>query len=207
MWHFVWVASHGITVTLKCLPVIQLNHYKRCKVKFKFCSHFIHLRTVKFKVKSASGLFRRFMKPKSFPHAGRHFRKSTTKGDRKHEFVPTNLHLQRIWVENESLRRAGFFDTYTHGAFTAMAHKHQPGLIKWGLGCSILQWFVLYRKSRIAIRAGISGPKFSSLRLRIRLRRKAILVPKAAFQVEFHSIFGREKNTDCMRHTVPIQVT
>ncbi|XP_059080345.1 inositol polyphosphate-4-phosphatase type I A-like isoform X1 [Tigriopus californicus] len=57
------------------------------------------------------------------------FRKSTQKSDKTFEFVPTNLHLQRMWVQNESLRKSGFYDTFTHGAFTAMAQK-SPGLIK-----------------------------------------------------------------------------
>ena len=60
---------------------------------------------------------------------GLNFRKSTLKGDRTYEFVPTNLHLQRMWVENESLRKSAFFDIFSHGAFTAFAQK-SPGLIK-----------------------------------------------------------------------------
>lgn len=57
------------------------------------------------------------------------FRKSTSKSDRTHEFVPVNLHLQRMWAESESLRKEGHFDVVTHGAFTAFAQKG-PGLIK-----------------------------------------------------------------------------
>ena len=56
-------------------------------------------------------------------------RKSVQKGEKKFEFVPTNLHLQRMWVENDSLRKSGFYDTFTHGAFTAFCQK-SPGLIK-----------------------------------------------------------------------------
>ena len=57
------------------------------------------------------------------------FRLSTQKGEKKYEFVPTNLHLQRLWVVNDSLRKSGFYDTFTHGAFTSFGHK-SPGLIK-----------------------------------------------------------------------------
>eukprot|EP00095_Tigriopus_kingsejongensis_P011180 maker-scaffold456_size166325-snap-gene-0.28 protein:Tk11180 transcript:maker-scaffold456_size166325-snap-gene-0.28-mRNA-1 annotation:"type i inositol- -bisphosphate 4-phosphatase-like" len=56
-------------------------------------------------------------------------RKSTQKSDKTFEFVPTNLHLQRMWVQNESLRKTGYYDIHTHGAFTAMTQK-SPGLIK-----------------------------------------------------------------------------
>ena len=56
-------------------------------------------------------------------------RKSTQKGERHFEFVPTNLHLQRLWVENDSLRKSGAFDIVTHGAFTSFGDK-SPGLIK-----------------------------------------------------------------------------
>ncbi|CAB4066700.1 unnamed protein product [Lepeophtheirus salmonis] len=55
--------------------------------------------------------------------------KSSAKSDVMHEFVPTNYHLQRIWVENESLRKADFFDTSTVGSFTSFGNK-SPGLIK-----------------------------------------------------------------------------
>ena len=57
------------------------------------------------------------------------FRRSTQKGEKKYEFVPTNLHLQRMWVVNDSLRKSGFYDTFTHGAFTSFGQK-SPGLIK-----------------------------------------------------------------------------
>ena len=50
------------------------------------------------------------------------------KGEKMYEFVPTNLHLQRMWVENDSLRKSGFYDTFTHGAFTAFAQK-SPGVM------------------------------------------------------------------------------
>ena len=60
---------------------------------------------------------------------GPDFRKSIYKNDPTYEFVPTNFHLQRLWVENESLRKSDFYDTFTFGAFTALAQK-SPGLIK-----------------------------------------------------------------------------
>ena len=61
---------------------------------------------------------------------GPNFRKSTAKESRTYEFVPTNLHLQRMWVENDSLRKVGTYDIFTHGAFTSMANRKEPGLIK-----------------------------------------------------------------------------
>ncbi len=60
---------------------------------------------------------------------GRDLRKSVQKGERSFEFVPTNLVLQRMWADNESLRKTGCFDTFTHGAFTQFGLK-SPGLIK-----------------------------------------------------------------------------
>uniref|UniRef100_A0A0K2UL75 Type I inositol3,4bisphosphate 4phosphatase-like [Bombus impatiens] n=1 Tax=Lepeophtheirus salmonis TaxID=72036 RepID=A0A0K2UL75_LEPSM len=62
-------------------------------------------------------------------YKGPNYRKSSAKSDVMHEFVPTNYHLQRIWVENESLRKADFFDTSTVGSFTSFGNK-SPGLIK-----------------------------------------------------------------------------
>ena len=53
------------------------------------------------------------------------------KGERKFEFVPTNLHLQRMWAANQTLRKERAFDVVTHGAFTAFAQKNKSqGLIK-----------------------------------------------------------------------------
>ena len=47
------------------------------------------------------------------------------------EFAPINLHLQRMWAQNESLRRSGFYDIMTVGAFAAntLGFK-QGGLVK-----------------------------------------------------------------------------
>ena len=61
--------------------------------------------------------------------AGPNFRKSSDKDKQDFEFVPVNLHLQRMWVENDSLRKSGTYDTITHGAFTSIPIK-SPGLIK-----------------------------------------------------------------------------
>ena len=63
--------------------------------------------------------------------AGPSFKRSSLNADQTYEFVPTNLHLQRIWVENESLRKSGLYDIKTVGAFTAGAQKtDSEGLIK-----------------------------------------------------------------------------
>lgn len=60
------------------------------------------------------------------------FRQSSSKGDPTHEFVPLNLHLQRIWGQNESLHKSGFHDNITVGAFTAYAQGYENGgLIRW----------------------------------------------------------------------------
>ncbi|XP_050541345.1 inositol polyphosphate-4-phosphatase type I A isoform X2 [Daktulosphaira vitifoliae] len=59
------------------------------------------------------------------------FKPSSRKNDRTLEFVPTNLHLQRIWVQNDTLKKSGFYDIITVGAFTAHSHKSKTGgLIK-----------------------------------------------------------------------------
>ena len=62
---------------------------------------------------------------------GRFFKPSSRKGDRMLEFAPVNLHLQRMWVQNDTLRKSGFYDIVTVGAFTAHSHKSKNGgLIK-----------------------------------------------------------------------------
>jgi len=45
----------------------------------------------------------------------------------EYEFVPVNLHLQRIWAQNETLRKSGFHDVITVGAFTAYALGYEQG--------------------------------------------------------------------------------
>ena len=64
-------------------------------------------------------------------YPGPNFKKSSLKGDPTYEFVPTNLHLQRVWAQNESLRKAAFHDIHTVGAFNAFAQKTKSqGLIR-----------------------------------------------------------------------------
>lgn len=64
-------------------------------------------------------------------HRGSLFKASSRKSDRSLEFAPVNLHLQRMWVHNDTLNKAGFYDIITVGAFTAHSHKSKNGgLIK-----------------------------------------------------------------------------
>nr|XP_015834055.1 PREDICTED: type I inositol 3,4-bisphosphate 4-phosphatase [Tribolium castaneum] len=64
-------------------------------------------------------------------HKGSFFKPSSRKLDRSLEFAPVNLHLQRMWVHNDTLNKAGFYDWITVGAFTAHSHKSKNGgLIK-----------------------------------------------------------------------------
>ncbi|XP_067004000.2 inositol polyphosphate-4-phosphatase type I A [Anabrus simplex] len=64
-------------------------------------------------------------------HKGSFFKPSSRKHDRTLEFAPVNLHLQRMWVQNDTLRKTGFYDIVTVGAFTAHSHKSKNGgLIK-----------------------------------------------------------------------------
>jgi len=58
-------------------------------------------------------------------------KKSVDKGEKVLEFVPTNLHLQRLWVESSSLRKMEYYDIHTVGAFTAFAQKSKSeGLMR-----------------------------------------------------------------------------
>ncbi|CAB3379897.1 Hypothetical predicted protein [Cloeon dipterum] len=57
----------------------------------------------------------------------RNFKPSCQKDDRSLEFVPINLHLQRMWVQNDTLRRTGLYDVITVGAFTSHANKCKAG--------------------------------------------------------------------------------
>ncbi|XP_059468525.1 inositol polyphosphate-4-phosphatase type I A isoform X2 [Neocloeon triangulifer] len=57
----------------------------------------------------------------------RNFKPSCQKDDRSLEFVPINLHLQRMWVQNDTLRRKGLYDVITVGAFTSHANKCKAG--------------------------------------------------------------------------------
>uniref|UniRef100_A0A182K713 phosphatidylinositol-3,4-bisphosphate 4-phosphatase n=1 Tax=Anopheles christyi TaxID=43041 RepID=A0A182K713_9DIPT len=62
---------------------------------------------------------------------GRSFKPSCRKGDETLEFAPVNLHLQRMWAHNDTLKRAGILDVITVGAFTRHSGKTKTGgLIK-----------------------------------------------------------------------------
>ena len=60
-------------------------------------------------------------------YRGPNFRPSAWKADPSYEFVPLNLHLQRLCVTNESLRKSAFYDIHTHGAFCAHSRKTKSG--------------------------------------------------------------------------------
>ncbi|XP_069194385.1 inositol polyphosphate-4-phosphatase type I A isoform X2 [Procambarus clarkii] len=60
-------------------------------------------------------------------HSGSSFKKSMDKGETSLEMAPTNLHLQRLWAQNESLRRSGFYDVITNGVFSAYSHGYKHG--------------------------------------------------------------------------------
>lgn len=62
---------------------------------------------------------------------GKYFKPSCKKGDETLEFAPVNLHLQRMWAHNDTLKRAGVLDVTTVGAFTRHTGKSKTGgLIK-----------------------------------------------------------------------------
>lgn len=61
------------------------------------------------------------------PSLGSYFKRSSRRNDRTLEFAPLNLHLQRIWVHNDTLNKCGFYDFITVGAFTAHSHKSKNG--------------------------------------------------------------------------------
>ncbi|XP_034942251.1 inositol polyphosphate-4-phosphatase type I A isoform X2 [Chelonus insularis] len=56
-----------------------------------------------------------------------YFKRSSRRNDRTLEFAPINLHLQRMWVHNDTLNKCGFYDFITVGAFTAHSHKSKNG--------------------------------------------------------------------------------
>ncbi|XP_020297065.1 type II inositol 3,4-bisphosphate 4-phosphatase isoform X3 [Pseudomyrmex gracilis] len=58
---------------------------------------------------------------------GSYFKQSSRKNDRTLEFAPLNLHLQRMWVHNDTLNKCGFYDFISVGAFTAHSHKSKNG--------------------------------------------------------------------------------
>lgn len=61
------------------------------------------------------------------------FKQSSCKNDESLEFAPVNLHLQRMWSYNDTLKRSEFLDIITVGAFTRHNGKSKTGgLIKYG---------------------------------------------------------------------------
>lgn len=59
------------------------------------------------------------------------FKTSANKADESCEFAPVNLHLQRMWAHNDTLKRSAVLDVITVGAFTRHAGKTKTGgLIK-----------------------------------------------------------------------------
>uniref|UniRef100_A0A8D8H6Q0 phosphatidylinositol-3,4-bisphosphate 4-phosphatase n=1 Tax=Culex pipiens TaxID=7175 RepID=A0A8D8H6Q0_CULPI len=58
---------------------------------------------------------------------GKTFKASCKKGDETLEFAPVNLHLQRMWAHNDTLKRAGILDVTTVGAFTRHSGKSKTG--------------------------------------------------------------------------------
>ncbi|KAL6445198.1 hypothetical protein ACFW04_002226 [Cataglyphis niger] len=60
-------------------------------------------------------------------YKGNYFKQSSRKNDRTLEFAPLNLHLQRMWVHNDTLNKCGFYDFISVGAFTAHSHKSKNG--------------------------------------------------------------------------------
>lgn len=62
---------------------------------------------------------------------GKFFKPSAKKGDESLEFAPINLHLQRMWAHNDTLKKSGHLDVVTVGAFTRHTGKTKTGgLIK-----------------------------------------------------------------------------
>lgn len=62
---------------------------------------------------------------------GKFFKPSAKKADESLEFAPINLHLQRMWAHNDTLKKTGFLDVITVGAFTKHVGKSKTGgLIK-----------------------------------------------------------------------------
>lgn len=62
---------------------------------------------------------------------GKFFKPSAKKSDESLEFAPINLHLQRMWAHNDTLKKSGYLDIVTVGAFTRHTGKTKTGgLIK-----------------------------------------------------------------------------
>ncbi|XP_015929967.1 inositol polyphosphate-4-phosphatase type I A [Parasteatoda tepidariorum] len=59
------------------------------------------------------------------------FKPSNMKKETNFEFVPVNLHVQRMWVQNMTTRKTGVYDVITVGAFSAYSRRfRQGGLLK-----------------------------------------------------------------------------
>ncbi|KAG8198212.1 hypothetical protein JTE90_015309 [Oedothorax gibbosus] len=58
---------------------------------------------------------------------GSSFKPSIKKKDTDFEFVPVNLHIQRMWVQNVTTRKTGVYDIITVGAFSAYSRKFKQG--------------------------------------------------------------------------------
>lgn len=63
-------------------------------------------------------------------YQGAPFKPSTKKKHKEVEFAPTNLHLQRMWVQNDSSSGGHFYDVITVGAFTAYALRYRHGGVR-----------------------------------------------------------------------------
>ncbi|XP_017853022.1 inositol polyphosphate-4-phosphatase type I A isoform X1 [Drosophila busckii] len=63
---------------------------------------------------------------------GAYYKRSAIKNDESLEFLPVNLHVQRMWAQNDTLQRRGMLDIITVGAFTRHDAKGRKsgGLIK-----------------------------------------------------------------------------
>ncbi|GIY76492.1 inositol polyphosphate-4-phosphatase type I A [Caerostris extrusa] len=58
---------------------------------------------------------------------GTSFKPSNKKKDNNFEFVPVNLHVQRMWVQNVTTRKTGVYDIITVGAFSAYSRRFRQG--------------------------------------------------------------------------------
>ncbi|XP_035214308.1 type II inositol 3,4-bisphosphate 4-phosphatase-like [Stegodyphus dumicola] len=58
---------------------------------------------------------------------GSSFKPSVKKKDTNFEFVPVNLHVQRMWVQNVTTRKTGVYDIITVGAFSAFPRRFRQG--------------------------------------------------------------------------------
>jgi inositol polyphosphate-4-phosphatase len=58
---------------------------------------------------------------------GKYFKQSAKKTDESLEFAPVNLHFQRMFAHNDTLKKSGFLDIVTVGAFTKHTGKSKTG--------------------------------------------------------------------------------